>query len=123
MKRKQTRYTTEEQIIEVIDRKKAEAKRCLEWAVACDAEVEKAYKSIAELSLQMQSARGDKWQKMDEQCRLLKHEADLNKQQAVRCSKRRNRIEGTTLPKLKDCLAEFRTKLMAYTEDPGVVLK
>ena len=92
MKRKQTRYTSEAQILEAID--------------AAKSKLEELRKESLELT---QEAKIGRFGGAKE--RLLKVEA------AVR------RIEDVRLPKLKSALAAFRTELMPFTQDRGVVLQ
>lgn len=89
MKKKQTRFTTEQQIIDKIDSVKAKRLNC-----------------IAECERLEKIERG-----VDDEDRLNK----LRKSVV--------RIEESTLPKLKDTLAAFRTDTMAFCgDDKGVVL-
>lgn len=89
MNKKQTRYTTEQQIIDKID---AVKKRRLDFISECE-HLEKIERGV------------------DDEDRLGK----LRKSVV--------RIEESTLPKLKDTLAAFRTDTMAFCgDDKGVVL-
>lgn len=122
MKRRQKRYTTEEQITSEIDAKKLQAEQYLKEAVECDAVVELCYKKIAAIESGLESANEKKRKEYELEIHALQHKADLHKKRAVTNSKRRNGIQNTTLPKLKNCLAAFRTGLLkGVTDDPAVV--
>lgn len=96
MKRKQTKFFTEQEIIERIDALKAKSRELLEQACQHD---ELAKTCSDGLSIEHH----------------LKESERLNKT--------RHRIEEATLPKLKEALAEFRTELLPITDDRSVVLR
>lgn len=116
MKRRQRRYTEESEIISEIDLARKEADSCLVMAVECDAIAEKHYAQIRKLE------SGWITDKAQSEICDLKLRADKERQQAVKLSRRRNTIEQSRLPKLKQLLAAFRTMHMSIVDDAGVVL-
>ena len=94
MKRKQTRYTSEAEILEAID--------------AAKSKLEELRKDATVIQEWIRLNRGHLVGKDDE---LRKIEGKVR------------RIEDVRLPKLKNALAAFRTELMPFTQDRGVVLQ
>ena len=122
MKRKQKRYTTETQILSDIEAAKELAAYCLDMAVRNDAVADDNYKAIEPLQERHAVARGKNKDELWSQICKAKKNAEDARKEAVKLSKRRNRIEQVKLPKLKNVLAAFRTGLLAgCTTDPSVV--
>ena len=100
MKRKQTRYTSEAQILKAIDKYNQKAIELL-------AQSEEADRNAHELL---------KYNSMSE---VGKYELAMSK----KLKRSSARIMDKKLPQLKNALAAFRTELMPFTQDRGVVLQ
>lgn len=123
MKRKQKRYTEEQQILDAIDRAKAKAQECLTNAVECDRIVEACRKQIAALEAKLESLNDKQNRQVMADIDALKYQERFKADEAKRLSARRIRIEQVKLPSLKRTLAAFKTNLLSITDDPGVVLQ
>lgn len=107
--KRQVRATTEKEILDRIDRYK---KKMIDLMN----EAEEYNRSAAELAKPFIG----KFAEPDYETQMT---IDFKLSQAIRLGKARARIEDSVLPKLKAALAEFRTELLPFTEDRGVVLK
>ena len=97
MKRKQTRYTSEAQILEAIDAAKSKLEELRNEAIVIKEWIRLNRGEVGHLL-----GKDDELRKIEDKVR---------------------RIEDVRLPKLKNALAEFRTEVMPFTQDRGVVLK
>lgn len=124
MKRKHRRFKSEKEILDEIDTYKDEAAQCLAKAMEEDERSKRHFFTASEFQSQYDRMTPSKdrdsiW----EQLCLHKKEGQDAKSAAMRLSRRRNTIEESTLPALKDCLARFKTRLLGFDEDDSVVLR
>lgn len=122
-KRKQKRYTEEQEILDSIDRNKAIAQECLVNAVECDRIVEACRKQVAVLEASLDTLNDKQRAEAVADISALKYQERFKADEAKRLSARRIRIEQLKLPALKRTLAAFKTNLLSITDDPGVVLQ
>lgn len=117
MKRKQKHYTNEQQILDDIDCKVQEAIECLNEAISKD--------RVADHHRQLLTALNglEPTEKVVQAISHSKIELENARSDSEKLSMRRNRIEQTQLPKLKNALAAFRTQtLPGITNDRAVVV-
>src|SRR6185369_39436 len=123
-RRKQIRYITESEIIDVIYRAQKEAGRCLVGAIENDRIADAHYRSIPDVKSKLAKAT---LKRAQDDLRRKHHDAgkaaEHAREQAKKLSRRRHTLEDATIPRLGVALAEMRTMIMQpITTDPGVVL-
>jgi predicted ATPase len=125
MKRKQTRYETEAEIIAEIDHAKANATKNNSDAEQFEAQAQEAIKKAAALEAKAQTimTAGPDWTKMMREVNQLESEFHRLKARARGSRKRAKSLEEVRIPNLSRTLAAFRTQPMSAIcgQDVGVV--
>lgn len=116
MKRRQTRYTTENEILAAIDT----AKTTADQLIAETQELEEAIRAAVAAIAELESGHLDR--KAHDSINELRHIAELNRESCEKKLKRATRLLDVKLPKLKRVLAAFRTEPMPFPgKDVAVV--
>ena len=122
--KRQTRFTTERQILDRIDDAKLSIEELFKDAVKEDQASQQCLDNIRYKTDKMDRSNS---QSIKEKIQLEINSEDFkmkqHRERSVKLNKRRNSIINVTLPRLKDTLAAFKTETMAFCgDDKGVVL-
>ena len=120
MKRKQKRFTKEDQLIQSIDRYREKAVTLLEQAFAEDRAADSCLAEITKLEGLKNAMNLNKIKPMINKAR---YDWEKHKEESKKLNKSRNRILESTLPRYGQALSAFRTEVLAFTDDKGLVLQ
>lgn len=126
MKRKQTRYTTEKQILDRIDELTNRSDELLQEALKEDMAAGVALEQIKKLSMEVdrlnEAGRRKEAGDVGMQINKLQFERKQCQERSAKANKSRNTIKDCTLPRMGQVLAAFRTEPMCFCgNDKGVV--
>jgi len=114
MNRKQKRYTSEKEILARIEELTQERGECLQSSTHLE-DLNRAY------AIEIEKLSGSRTVEAKDRIAELEHAIRQNLEVIVKTNKRGHAIEDSYLPRMKEVLAAFRTELMTFTDDPGVV--
>lgn len=115
--KRQTRYTTEDEILAAIDTANTTADQLITETQELEEAIRAAVAAIAELE-----ARNPVDRKAQDRINELRHIAEQNRESCEKKLKRATRLLDVKLPKLKRVLAAFRTEPMPFLgKDVAVV--
>lgn len=117
MKPTQKRFTTENQIIELIEQKKAQCEELIKEAVALDEAAKQCLRQIQVLSEVTIT------EEIQLKINQLKRDMEMHRDRAEALSQRRHSIEENKLPSLKRTLAAFQTEPLPFINDKAVTLQ